>query len=1734
MTQELKLHSPAGAEPAVYRWPIPGSDGRDGAHEIIDTIRWVCEDFPELKQSMDPKLIQATDSKSYESLKHLCDMYNNNLDSALQLWKGTAQTYQLNKRPSTTLLKHILQQCYNHAVTDPEKLNQYEPFSPEVYGETSFELVDQMIRSINFTEDDSFIDLGSGVGQVVLQVASATPCKMCYGMEKAEWPALYQGAMDKEFRKWTRWYGKKYSDYKLEKGDFLCEEMKDRLNNATVIFVNNFAFGPQVDHQLKLRFSNMKEGAKIVSSKAFCPLNFRITDRNLSDIGTIMHVTELSPLCGAVSWTGKPFTYYVHTIDRTLLEKYFLRLKNPKMKENAEIRKDRRGRPITFKDKVNLVENEDQKNKKRRREQHDDHNYQAAKIIDFDSASNTSNATTDDSSLYGPTTRRGWAEWVAARPKSPTSSIEQDNDELNMELGEEMEKEKRKKQVKHLKNGALQKKKRRDRKARRKIVSPTTKASKLRNKNKALALDGLSLLHTHTLLSTSGKGTDDVTYNDRSMTDHSSSVFKLTTQNQTVSSLETPPALQQLLEIFRQQYMAFLAYMQSPQYKQHVQMEIDKENLRKQDLQNKMFQLEKQIANLQKDSVGVLKARLNELGIDASNPDDFLSQAKTIVHEHKELEKQMNAQKLAEKNGIGHDNTRKNGFLQPVYTQDYLWKEVTAFYSRKRQLVSQVMKLEEEVKKLEAMNAFADNKSFLPDTPAPTPKALSPKHCSKRKSSASSSPAQVTCKTEAKPHELVSGDMHSMISKLKNDVTSALIGNLGRNGIVGDVKSGDESCERSFKHPDLSIKGLLECTKPMKMDGKGDAGVVSSNLEHSYASSDVAKSLKISKPTVLNGVRAPNGVITVSSVHVPNKSLVNSPTSPATNLKNIPTCKQTDLKTMTDENKLRLSLANDLINFRESFDGRSNGANTNKLSEVTYSPISRPSSRSSTESTPSGMEVTASPDILLPGGTAPRVMKNTVAAQPLKMAPAQPPATTVRSHSVTTQSAYHSSGSTVSILSPGTYLSSLPNQKHVNKISKAVTAPVKTSKQVTAVSSPQHPIQQLPPKPKDAARVIPHVAQAVRPAPVPVQTQMVQERPGMLQNVQAATVQGSKVQKAESGSPTTKNWQAQINSGFDALVAFASSELDRNRELKRKNLSEDPTRSVSKAYGTPPLNKYAKSTNCMRGMDGKGMFSGVKKPMGSFGSSALAKCAKLQGVSSTTSRSPGSSSTGPRTPPGSPPAERKGPCTPPGSPKDHSRKSRSRSESMGRSRSRSHSYSSRSRSRSSSGSRSRSSSRSRSRRSSSLSSLSSDSSDDERKKAKHGSAVQLSKTNLTAKNSPSNKQQTNSFYTRDINWNKSSDTNRLTNNNVNAFAGSPIQTNSSATCANIHVVNNNSFSGGGVMMMNTPPPTSSVNIGPPSGLTGSPFNNYSFPPRKDVVPPAPPTLPSGPKPSDPVPLPGMQLQHLPQGFQSSSYNEMPQMPNLNHPPPNRSSFNNTVNPGTPINQPRQNVSAPFPTLPDLSRPPPNAMFQRPLLCNNNSPISNSMPVGPHQNTNAPPRPPMPSSGMGVSQRPNSVGPAYNVNSRPCVQGPSMNSPLRHQGDMPRSPYPDMQRSMPPGCGNPQEFVPPQLNYPPPPLSAPPQRLNQAPSLPNPSNQGSRMPPSMSTPPSGAPRIPAYTSNNIPIGPRSDFSASRMSFPPLNAPPLNFSMNQGGLRPQYGQQMPPLSNSGWQQYPMGGR
>lgn len=137
-----------------------------------------------------------------------------------------------------------------------------------MYGETSFELICQILDKLHpITGNNKFVDLGSGVGQVVLQVAALTNCSISLGIEKANTPAKYAEVrsfligfcpqnfyfnpravqnqdMEKWFRFWMSFYGKTFSPFKLVHSDFLLEENKEEVLQSTIVFVNNFAFGP--------------------------------------------------------------------------------------------------------------------------------------------------------------------------------------------------------------------------------------------------------------------------------------------------------------------------------------------------------------------------------------------------------------------------------------------------------------------------------------------------------------------------------------------------------------------------------------------------------------------------------------------------------------------------------------------------------------------------------------------------------------------------------------------------------------------------------------------------------------------------------------------------------------------------------------------------------------------------------------------------------------------------------------------------------------------------------------------------------------------------------------------------------------------------------------------------------------------------------------------------------------------------------------------------------------------------------------------------------------------------------------------------------------------------------------------------------------------------------------------------------------------------------------------------
>ena len=65
---------------------------------------------------------------------------------------------------------------YLRRVTDPNKLNR-NPQRSEVYGETLIDFSTKIFDEMKLNENDKFIDIGSGIGNVVLTAAAYTDCK---------------------------------------------------------------------------------------------------------------------------------------------------------------------------------------------------------------------------------------------------------------------------------------------------------------------------------------------------------------------------------------------------------------------------------------------------------------------------------------------------------------------------------------------------------------------------------------------------------------------------------------------------------------------------------------------------------------------------------------------------------------------------------------------------------------------------------------------------------------------------------------------------------------------------------------------------------------------------------------------------------------------------------------------------------------------------------------------------------------------------------------------------------------------------------------------------------------------------------------------------------------------------------------------------------------------------------------------------------------------------------------------------------------------------------------------------------------------------------------------------------------------------------------------------------------------------------------------------------------------
>lgn len=227
------------------------------------------------------------------------------------------------------LVERILTQTYSRTVSlHVHELAQYENGTDNIYGELLPKFVSTILkRDTMLHSGQIFVDLGSGVGNVVLQAALEIGCES-WGCEVMEKACNLADLQEKEFRARCQLWGLTAGKIHLEKGDFLKNPAISKiLRKADVVLVNNQAFTPELNENLISLFLDLKEGCKIVSLKSFVPSGHKITSRNLDSPHNILDVVEKQYFSACVSWTDAPGNYYISTKDGSKLRLFVEKMK---------------------------------------------------------------------------------------------------------------------------------------------------------------------------------------------------------------------------------------------------------------------------------------------------------------------------------------------------------------------------------------------------------------------------------------------------------------------------------------------------------------------------------------------------------------------------------------------------------------------------------------------------------------------------------------------------------------------------------------------------------------------------------------------------------------------------------------------------------------------------------------------------------------------------------------------------------------------------------------------------------------------------------------------------------------------------------------------------------------------------------------------------------------------------------------------------------------------------------------------------------------------------------------------------------------------------------------------------------------------------------------------------------------------------------------------------------------
>jgi len=231
-----------------------------------------------------------------------------------QIKEAVASWTCVPKEVRGRVYEETYQRCVGPSAMRLEK--SYKVWSNEVYGELLPPLLSEIFSVTGLGPNSLFMDLGSGVGNAVLQASLLTGCRS-YGIEIGKMPAQLARAQLEQMQKRCRMWGFSMGQVELEEEDMLkSERVPEMMKKADVVLINNKVFAQTLNEAIRASFLDLKEGAIVVSLATFWDNTKNITERNVNDMSAIFQVTERPYRSGSVSWGNGGGSYYLHRVDR--------------------------------------------------------------------------------------------------------------------------------------------------------------------------------------------------------------------------------------------------------------------------------------------------------------------------------------------------------------------------------------------------------------------------------------------------------------------------------------------------------------------------------------------------------------------------------------------------------------------------------------------------------------------------------------------------------------------------------------------------------------------------------------------------------------------------------------------------------------------------------------------------------------------------------------------------------------------------------------------------------------------------------------------------------------------------------------------------------------------------------------------------------------------------------------------------------------------------------------------------------------------------------------------------------------------------------------------------------------------------------------------------------------------------------------------------------------------------